>query len=109
MGVVTLPRICPVWRTKSPKIPAQRLFIVAHKLIKCPARVKKSSLMISPNAVGTKSSPSSAPLATTRHLRKDDTASASKDSRTIQTMHPKKIAQIIHRFAQSHPTPLRDA
>src|SRR3712207_8125883 len=40
--------------TKSPNNPRQMLFIDAHKLTKCPARVRKSWLTISPNALGTK-------------------------------------------------------
>ena len=85
------------------------LFIVAHRLIKCPERVRKSLLMISPNALGTKNSPNMAPLATTRHLTSDEMASAISDSKMIQTIDPKKIAQTIHRFAHSHAKPARDA
>src|SRR5690349_232667 len=65
--------------------------------------------MISPNALGTKNSPTSAPLATTRHLRMAETASAIKESRIIHAADPATIAQAINRFDHSQPKPLIDA
>src|SRR5687768_3455616 len=85
------------------------LFIVAHKLIKFPARVRKISLTIPPKAHGTKNSPSIAPLATTRHRTSAEIARAINDSRTIQVIDPRKIDPAIHRFAHSHETPLNEA
>src|SRR5689334_6897490 len=99
--------MAPVCRSKIPKSPSQMLLIDAHRLTRCPIRVRKISLTIAPNALGTKNSPSSAPLATTRHLSRDDTASESSESSTIQTMEPRTIDPIIHKLAHSHETPPR--
>src|SRR6187402_614014 len=64
--------------------------------------------MISPNAPGTKNRARIAPLATTRHLTSAEIARAINESRMIQTIEPKKIDHIIHRFDHSQPTPARE-
>ena len=84
------------------------LFIVAHRLIKCPMRVKKRLLTIWPNALGTKNNPSIAPLATTLHLTRAETERAMSESKTIHAIEPKKTPHAIHRFDHIQPKPVSD-
>src|SRR5688572_27747291 len=85
------------------------LFIVAHKLIKLPDRVRNSSFNISPKALGMKNRPSIAPLATTRQRTSAEMDKAINESKTIHTAKPAMIDQIIHAFAHSQPVPASEA
>src|SRR6266516_1868938 len=97
----------PVVRTNVPNNPAETFFVNAPRLMRLPQRVIKIWLITSPNIDGINNSPSSAALATTRHLTRADTAWESSASNRIQTKLERKIALAIQILLTNQLAPSR--
>src|ERR1051325_10834314 len=77
-------------------------FINAPILTRFPTRVKKTTLMNSPNTDGIRNRPRIAPLATTRHFTSAETVCEISANNSIQTTEPITIALASQRFVRNH-------